>query len=96
MIQTAGYIVIDVTLRNGGDETKPYNALDWKVQGPSGTVHDANPFGGEGGIESGDLITGGTTSGTVSFEVKGEKGDFYVIWKPDPFDAARGVWKVTI
>jgi hypothetical protein len=34
-------------------------------------------------------------AGKVVFEIGSELGDFFVIYKPDPFDAARGVWKVT-
>ncbi len=24
------------------------------------------------------------------------KGNYYLIYKPDPYDAARGIWKVTV
>ena len=36
------------------------------------------------------------TSGNVVFEVGAAKGDFFIIYKPDPFDASRGIWKVTV
>ena len=38
----------------------------------------------------------GTVSGKVVFEVGSTKGDFFIIYKPDAFDAARGLWKVTV
>lgn len=42
-----------------------------------------------------NIVKGGKVSGKVVFEVGATKGDFYVIYKPDPFDAARGIWKTT-
>jgi hypothetical protein len=33
-------------------------------------------------------------TGDVAFDVA--PGTYFVIWKPDPFDAARGVWQVTV
>jgi hypothetical protein len=43
-----------------------------------------------------DLVSGGTATGTVSFDIGDETGDFYPIYKPDAFDAARGIWKATV
>jgi hypothetical protein len=97
--QDAGYIVADVELRNVGSDTRPYNILDWRLQTPSGQVKDFGfeGFTGEGNtLESGDIVGGGSVSGKVIFDVGSTKGDYYLIWKPDPYDAARGIWKVTI
>lgn len=91
-----GYIVADVSLRNVGDETRPYNELDWQVQTPAGQVKDVGFTTAEGTIGSGDLVSGGMKDGKVVVEIGAEKGDFYLIWKPEPFDAARGIWKVTL
>lgn len=93
---TDGYLVIDVTLRNGADGTRAYNVLHWRIQTPDGQVRDAGIGFQEGALESGDLVAAGSVSGSVSWEIGDAKGDFYVIWKPEAFDAARGIWKVTV
>ncbi len=97
--EDAGYLVADVAYANHSGGTKPYNILDWKLQRPNGTVENTwqsgSAFAGEQ-IGSGDLVSGGNLDGKVIFKVGDQKGDFYVIWKPGAFDAARGVWKVTL
>lgn len=92
--ETDGYLVIEVSLRNTHSEARPYNTFNWRIQTPSGQVLD--PYFGGDQLGSGDLVQDGTTSGQVTFEVGDQKGDFYVVWKPEPFDAARGIWRVTI
>lgn len=93
--RTDGYLVVSVTVANRDDETQMYNTFDWKLQTPNGQVIDPT-FSGDQTVGSGDLVPGGTTQGEVTFEIGATKGDYYVIYKPDPFDAARGVWKVTV
>lgn len=89
-----GYISIDVTIENRDDKAQPYNTYDWKLQTPNGQVIDPTITTGQT-LGSGDLVQGGKVSGQVVFEVGATKGDFYIIYKPDAFDAARGIWKVT-
>lgn len=89
-----GYVMADVTVLNRDDRAQSYNLFDWKLQTTSGQVLDPTFTSGES-LGSGDLVKGGTVSGTVPFKVGPEKGDFYLIYKPDPFDSARGIWKVT-
>lgn len=94
--ESDGYIVADVALRNTGDRTGRYSYFDWKIQTPAGEVQDASISGTDGALGSADLVAGGTTSGKIFYTVGAIKGDYYLIWKPNAFDAARGVWKVTI
>ena len=89
-----GYIVVEVTIENRDDKAQPYNYFDWKLQTPAGQVIDPAFVTGDT-LGSGDLVKGGKVSGKVVFEVGATKGDFYVIYKPDAFDAARGIWKAT-
>jgi hypothetical protein len=91
-----GYIVADVTIANRDDKAQSFNYFDFKLQTPGGQVIDPDFTSMDGLLESGDLIKGGTASGKVVWKVGAAKGDFIVIYKPDPFDAARGLWKVTI
>lgn len=93
--EDAGYVKINVTVTNRDDAAQPYNLFDWRLQSPGGTVKDAG-FVSAPTLDSGDLVGGGTVTGDVYFDVGDEKGDFFVIYKPDAFDAARGVWKVTV
>lgn len=85
----------EVTIENRDDKAQPYNTFDWKLQTPNGQVIDPSITSGQT-LGSGDLVNGGKTSGTVVFEVGATKGDFFIIYKPDAFDAARGIWKVTV
>ena len=93
-----GYVVADVSILNRDKKTQRYSLSDWKLQTSSGQVLDPayvtgiKPALGMGG----DLVNGGTVSGKVVFEVGSQTGDFYLIYKPDLFDAARGIWKVTV
>lgn len=94
--ETEGYLVAEATILNRDDKAQSYNYFDFKLQTPSGQVIDPTFSTLDGLLESGDLVKGGQVSGKLVWEVGGAKGDFFVIYKPDAFDAARGVWKVTI
>lgn len=93
--EDAGYVQATVTVVNRDDGSQPYNLFDWVLQTPSGEVLDPAlvtvPT-----LESGDLVGGGEVTGDVFFEVGDQTGEFFIIYKPDPFDAARGVWSVTV
>lgn len=92
-----GYLVLDAELVNNSDRAQPYSPIDWRVQTPSGTVRDHEwvLVEVEGQLESADLVPGAAISGKVFFNVGEEKGTFYVLYKPGPFDATRGVWGLT-
>jgi hypothetical protein len=89
-----GYVVAEVTVKNRDTKSQPYNVFDWRLQTPGGQVIDPY-FGGEQ-LGSGDLVPNGEVKGKVFFEVGDVKGDFYLIYKPEAFDASRGIWKVTV
>lgn len=93
--ETEGYLRVDISLRNTDDSTHPYNTFDWRLQTPEGQVLDPS-FSGENDLGSGDLVAGGTKEGSVTFEVGGTKGNFYILYKPGLIDATRGVWQATI
>lgn len=93
--EDGGYLVAEVTVENRDDEAQPYNTFDWKLQTPNGQVIDPT-FTSVEQLGAGDLVQGGTVNGSVVWEIGAAKGDFFVIYKPDPFDAARGIWKVTL
>lgn len=84
--------VIDVTVENRDDSAQSYNTFDWKIQTPNGQVLDPTFIGDN--LGSGDLVGGGSVDGQVSFEVG--PGTYYVVYKPDAFNAARGIWQITV
>lgn len=95
-LETEGYLVADVIVFNRDDEPQPFNVLDWRLQTPNGQLLDPTFTSSEGALAAGELIKGGNVRGQVVFEIGAATGDFFLIYKPDPFDAARGLWKVTL
>jgi hypothetical protein len=75
------YALVNVSLENTSDKTKPYNPFDFRVQTASGQVLDATVVSTPS-LNSGDLVTGGKVSGVIPFEVPVEDGHQYLIWKP--------------
>jgi hypothetical protein len=90
-----GYIKVHVIIENRDDKSQPYNLFDWSLQTPGGVVEDPGIVSATT-LGSGDLVPGGTVEGDVFFEVGDATGEFYVLYKPDAFDAARGVWQVVV
>lgn len=86
-------VTVNVKIENRDDSAQAYNTFDWKIQTPNGQVLDPT-FVAENSLGSGDLVGGGTVEGNVGFEVG--PGTYYVIYKPDAFDGARGIWQITV
>jgi len=71
------------TLINGSKETIRFNALDWKLQTPSGTIVITGFTGSKNMLNSGEIAPGGTASGDVCFDnKKAEIGQFVVLYEP--------------
>lgn len=86
----------DVTYLNNSDKTVSFNVFDWKLQLPTGEVQDAfDSVGNANPLGSGDLIKGGTKSGSVCYEASGS-GQFILIYKPSFWSDARGIWINTV
>lgn len=83
----------DVTLKNGSGESKDYNALDFKIQTPSGDVSTASAMGVGSTLNSGTLVADGTKTGKLCRDGDTtEKGQYVVIYKPNAFMDDRAVW----
>jgi hypothetical protein len=80
-----------VTIKNNNKSTISYNEFDWKLQTPSGKVLDAS-LADTNALNSGDLVGGGTASGNVCFDDPAQSGGYVGIYKPDPYNATRGIW----
>lgn len=92
---TKGYIVVDVNVFNRDKASQPYDSYDWHLQTPNGQIIDPTSMFDDD-MGSGALVNGGNVSGQVAFEVGSLKGEYYLIYAPDFWDDARGIWKVTI
>jgi hypothetical protein len=87
-------VVITVTIENRDDGAQPYNLFDWRIQTDGGQVLDPTINLRDDDLGSGDLVSGGSTTGTVAFDVG--PGAYYVIYKPDAFSSHRGVWRIEV
>lgn len=85
----------DVTIRNRDNTAQRYSSFDFRLQTPGGDVKDATISTGAT-LDSGDLIAGGSKTGKVCWDDPGQRGQYVVIWKPDVFNADRGIWLVTL
>jgi hypothetical protein len=96
-VENDGYLKASVKICNRNRDTNDESPLDWKLQTPNGNRIDMT-FTSAPTLQPGTLIGGGDQAGDVYFPIGGQKGDFYVIFKPlsDLFGEERGVWKVSI
>jgi hypothetical protein len=83
-------ICTTVSYQNNSKKTVSFNLLDWKLQAPSGEV-DNNLFVG-GDLGSGELVPGGSKTGSVCFDPVGGAGQFVLIYKPSIWGGERGIW----
>jgi hypothetical protein len=92
-----GYLKVSVKICNRNSDTNAMSPLDWKVQTPNGNRIDST-FSSAAPPLSGTLVGGGEQAGDVIFPIDGQKGDFYVVFKPlsDLGGDEQGIWKVTI
>jgi hypothetical protein len=92
-----GYLKVSVKICNRNSDTNNAAPLDWKLQTPNGNRIDMT-ITGRPTLPFGTLVGGGEQAGDVIFPVDGQKGDFYVVFKPlsDPLGDEQGIWKVTI
>ncbi len=91
-------IIVTVSETNRDKATKSYNALDWKLQTPQGTVENMTIIFGDTtkSLSAGELVTGGSVEGTVAFDYAGP-GTYYVQYKPVlNLGSDVGVWGITV
>ncbi|NKX56937.1 DUF4352 domain-containing protein, partial [Arthrobacter mobilis] len=83
-----------VTVANGSDETIDFNAMDWKLQSPGGTIANTSFSGSDNMISAGQIAPGGSTKGDVCFDAKdAEEGQYVVLYEPVfSFFSDRGAW----
>lgn len=85
-------LVIRVKIVNHDSKTKRHDVSQWQLVTVKGQVIDPALTVGQY-LASGYLDTGRAVEGVVRFEVS-EAGPYFVIYKPDPLNSARGIWRV--
>ncbi|WP_051298769.1 DUF4190 domain-containing protein [Arthrobacter castelli] len=83
-----------VSLTNNSEETIDFNAFDWKMQEPGGTILNTGVMGSDNALSGGQIAPGGTTSGDVCFDSKGaQSGTYVMLYEPIfSFFSDRGAW----
>ena len=64
------YVVVEVTIKNEGTSSKPYNPFDFKMQNSQGVITDMTFWTSDRdtSLSSGELAPGGSITGTIPFE----------------------------
>lgn len=87
-------VVARVEVANRDGEPQPASGGDWALVDPNDTVHEVETstlVGSDGPLQ---VQPDEQVEGEVTFVVDaGLTGDFYVVYKPDGLDAARGIWR---
>lgn len=71
------FIIVDVTIKNGGKSEISYNPFDFSMQNSQGQITDQafTLINTDNQLNSGELAAGGKVSGTIAFEQPtGDKG----------------------
>ena len=90
--RTGNSLCTSVKYNNNSSKTVSFNVFDWKLQLPTGEVKDAfDSTISSNELGSGDLVAGGTKTGTVCYEVAAS-GQFILIYKPSFWSDSRGIW----
>ncbi len=88
------FVIVHLSFENVSSETIPYNGFDFRIQTAGGQVLDQSFSSAEDRLGSGDLVSGGKHSGTVTFEVLKEPGHRYLLYKPNSFKSDRIVVQI--
>jgi len=89
------YLIASVTVQNNTDDTISYNAFEFELQNPGGSVESTTFGGTDNYLGSGDIVPGGSASGELPWEAKNgdESGKFIVLYEPISFwSSDRAAW----
>lgn len=82
-----------VTLNNASDEAIDFNAFDWKLQNPSGTILSTGFIGSDNILSAGQIAPGGTATGDVCFDPEAVAGQYILFYEPVfSFFSNRAAW----
>jgi hypothetical protein len=86
-------LTLRVSVTNRSDRNRPYGPLDWKVQVDGRAVNPATNERDDA-LRAGELAPGETVSGTITYDLP--RGSYHVLYRPDFFNSARGVWRIDV
>ena len=89
-----GTICAAVDIGNLHSSTIGYNENYWSLHTPAGTAANAD-LATTGSLGSGQIMPGGSASGSVCFDDPGQTGTYVGIYK-DPLKPTRGIWLVPL
>lgn len=86
-------LTVTVEITNRDREPQRVDATQWTLVNPRIQTIEATAAD----FPTVELAGGETTTATVSFAVDpGEAGDYYIQFKPEILDAARGIWQIVL
>jgi hypothetical protein len=86
-------IRLSVEISNRHDEPQRIDATHWTLVNPRVQTIEVDTAT----FPASELAGDATVTATVSFAVDpGEVGDYYVQYKPEALDAARGIWRLSV
>jgi hypothetical protein len=86
------YLAVQVSVENRDHDAQTPIGVAWQLQQPDGSV--VFPVSMDGLLNA-SMDGGATVDGRIVFPVTGDEGNWFVLYRPDPIDQARGVWPVS-
>ena len=88
-----GSICVSIKITNRDEEPQRIDSTQWTLVNPRGQTIEVT----SADFPRTELPGGETVTAEVSFAVNpDETGDYYIQYKPETLDAARGIWQYTI
>ena len=91
--EASGSIRVDIEITNRDEQSQRVDGTHWTLVNPRVQTIEATTAA----FPVNELTGGSTVSASVSYEVDAdEAGDYYIQYKPEALDAARGIWQLTV
>ncbi len=83
------YVIVSVTIKNIGDSQVSYNPYDFSMQNSQGQITDTvfTTIDSDTSLSSGNLASGGSVSGTISFEQPIDDPNLVLKYTPNLFSS---------
>jgi hypothetical protein len=90
----ADQLTLRVTIHNRDDRPKTFGSTDWRVLDRRGTPISPTRSEREDALGTGELSPGTTVTGTIAYDLPA--GTYYVVYRPEAVNQARGIWQVEV
>ncbi len=86
------YVIVFISITNNGERNLSYNPYDWKISNSLGqlTDNDFSTIDGDTSLSSGELLPGGSISGTIVFEQPIDDPELRLHFYGDLWDSSPG------